>query len=68
MRSPAWVERWSTWSLMRPLAWPIAPRALSWATWAFSLTWSLTWSVVDPSVVVPSVSYAGSVPYTGSVP
>ena len=52
MRSPAWVERWSTWSLSRPLACPSAPRALSWATWALSRTWSLTWSVVDPLSVV----------------
>jgi hypothetical protein len=57
IRSPTSVERWSTCSLMRPLAWLAAPLALSWATWAFSRTCSLTCSVVPPSPVDGSVPY-----------
>ena len=64
MRSPASVERWSTWPPSRPLACPSTPRALSWATPALSRTWSLTWSPVGPAGGSTTGSrYTGSVPY-----
>jgi len=47
--SPAWVERWSTWSRNRPLACWAAPLAFSWATSAVCVTCSLTWSVTVDS-------------------